>query len=62
MEDGLDLGLSRKICATTFKNDIAHMTIDVAMPRVLQVERDITVTFAGRLGTVGKLIIYTHLS
>jgi hypothetical protein len=54
VEDGLNVGLSKDICATTFKNDIAHMTIDFVSPRVLEVERNIKVTFPDMLGTVGN--------
>jgi hypothetical protein len=54
VEDGLNVGLSKSICASTFKNDIAHMTIDIVSPRVLEVQRDVKVTFPDMLGTIGK--------
>jgi hypothetical protein len=54
VEDGLNVGLSKSICASTFKNDIAHMTIDIVSPRVLEVVRDKKVTFPDMLGTIGK--------
>jgi hypothetical protein len=55
MEDGLNTGLAEQICTTTFKNEIAHMTLEIADPRVMEVVRDVRVTFPDMLGTVGKL-------
>lgn len=57
-DNGVELGLSSRICVSTFKNDIAHLTIDIAMPKVLEVERDIKVTFPGMLGTVGEICVF----
>jgi hypothetical protein len=56
-DDGLNRGIAENICATTFKNDIAHMTLEIASPRVLEVVRDIKVTFPDKLGTIGNIII-----
>jgi hypothetical protein len=54
VEDGLNVGTAEKICVTTFKNEIAHMTLEIASPRVLEVVRDVKVTFPDMLGTVGN--------
>jgi hypothetical protein len=54
IKDGMNSGLAEKICASTFKNDIAHMTLEIANPKVLEVVRDIKVTFPDKLGTVGR--------
>jgi uncharacterized protein YutE (UPF0331/DUF86 family) len=55
LEDGLNTGMSQKICAYTFRNEIAHMTLEIANPKVLEVVRDVKVTFPDMLGTVGKV-------
>ena len=46
--------LAAKICETTFENDIAKLTLEIADPRMLEVVKDKRVTFADMLGTVGK--------
>lgn len=46
--------LADKICETTFENDIAKLTLEIADPRMLEVVKDKRVTFADMLGTVGK--------
>jgi hypothetical protein len=56
-DDGLNSGIAENICATTFKNDIAHMTLEIASPRVLDIVRDIKVTFPDMLGTIGNIPI-----
>jgi hypothetical protein len=56
VEDGLNTGLAKKICSTTFKNEIAHLTLEIADPRVMEVVRDVRVTFPDMLGTVGKTL------
>jgi hypothetical protein len=56
VEDGLNVGTSDMICPFVFKNEIAHMTLEIANPRVLEVVRDVRVTFPGMLGTVGKIM------
>lgn len=55
VENGLNKGLLDKICVSTFKNDIAHITLEIASPRVLEIVRDVKVTFPDMLGTVGKV-------
>jgi hypothetical protein len=55
LEDGLNTGMVKKICASTFRNEIAHMTLEISNPKVLEVLRDIKVTFPDMLGTVGKV-------
>jgi hypothetical protein len=56
VEDGLNTGLAKQICTTTFKNDIAHLTLEIADPRVMEVVRDVRVTFPDMLGTVGNIM------
>jgi hypothetical protein len=56
-DDGLNKGIAENICATMFKNDIAHMTLEIASPRVLDIVRDIKVTFPDMLGTIGNISI-----
>jgi hypothetical protein len=53
LEDGLNIGLADKICANIFKHEIAHMTLEIASPKVLEVVRDVKVTFPDMLGTIG---------
>jgi hypothetical protein len=54
VEDGLNTVTAEKICTTTFKNEIAHLTLEIADPRVMEVMQDVRVTFPDMLGTVGK--------
>ena len=54
--------LAAKICETTFENDIARLTLEIADPRMLEVVKDKRVTFADMLGTVGELEFKTNLS
>jgi hypothetical protein len=56
VENGLNIGTDKKICPTIFKNEIAHMTLEIANPRVLEVVRDVKVTFPDILGTVGMIM------
>lgn len=56
VEDRLNAGTLDKICTSTFKNDIAHMTLEIADPRVLEVVEDIKITFPDMLGTIGKIM------
>ena len=53
--------VAAKICATTFENDIAKLTLEIADPRMLEVVKDKRVTFADMLGTVGEAKLKTHL-
>jgi hypothetical protein len=54
LEDGVNKGLMDKICESTYQNDIAHMTLEIAKPKVLEVVKDVKVTFPDALGTIGK--------
>jgi hypothetical protein len=45
---------ANQMCASMVKNDIAHLVLEIASPKVLEVERDVKVTFSDKLGTVGK--------
>ena len=51
---GIHKQLATKICELAFKNDIVKLTIEIANPRVLEVVKDIRVTFSDMLGTIGK--------
>jgi hypothetical protein len=53
-KNGLNEGTADYICADTFQNDIAHITLSIADPTVLEVVKDIKVSFPDILGTVGK--------
>jgi hypothetical protein len=53
MEDGLPRELAKSICVSTFKNHITHLTLDIAKPIALEVQRDIKLTFPDMLGIIG---------
>ena len=57
-EFDLDLGIQRelatRICKMIFKNDMTRLTLEIAEPRMLKVQKDRSVSFAGMLGTIGK--------
>ena len=53
-EMGIQKELATQICKMVFQNDIAKLTLEIAEPRMLKVEKDKSVTFAGMLGTIGK--------
>ena len=46
--------LATKICEFIFENDIALLTVEIAQPRILELVKDIKVTFPDMLGTIGK--------
>jgi hypothetical protein len=54
-KNGLNSKVADKICATTFKTDIAQISFDVTDQRILEVGKQRKVTFPEMLGTVGKL-------
>jgi hypothetical protein len=64
IEDGLNVGDAEKICAATFKNEIAQLTLEIASPRVLEVIHVVRVTFPDMLGTIGndRIYIYKYIS
>jgi hypothetical protein len=53
-KNGLNSKLADKICANTFEKDIALLSFDVTVPRILEVAKQRKVTFPEMLGTVGK--------
>jgi hypothetical protein len=55
IDDGLQEDLSKSICVSTFNNHIAHLTLDIAKPMALEVQRDVKVTFPDMLGIVGMV-------
>ena len=50
---GISKGLADEICKTVFENDIALLTLEMAEPRMLQVQKDKRVTPESMIGTVG---------
>ena len=53
-EFGISKQLADKICVTTFENDITKLTLEIATPRILEIVKDIKVTFPDMLGTIGE--------
>ena len=51
---GINKQLASKICELAFKNDIAKLTLEIAEPKVLEIVKDIKVTFPDILGTIGE--------
>ena len=51
---GIQKELATRICKMMFKNDMARLVLEIADPRMLKVQKDKSVTFAGMLGTIGK--------
>ncbi len=59
----LEVGLATQICKTVFENSVARVTIEVAKPTVLRVEKRKKASFPDQLGTVGGTIgLFTGLS
>ena len=46
--------LATMICKMIFEKDVAGLTLEIADESVLRVEKDVSVTFAEMLGTIGK--------
>ena len=61
-EMGIQKELATQICKMVFQNDIAKLTLEIAEPRMLKVEKDKSVTFAGTLGTIGKFVYLSAIS
>ena len=53
-ELGIQKQLATMICKMIFENDVAELTLEIADENVLQVEKDVSVTFFEMLGTIGK--------
>ncbi len=53
----VEMGLARQICVSVFSKSIAKVTIEVAQPTVLGVQRRKAATFADQLGVVGTYCI-----
>ena len=51
---GISKGLANEICNSVFENDIALITLEMAEPRMLQVQKDKKVTLATMIGTIGQ--------
>ena len=54
MEFGIQKKLATEICEFIFENDIALLTVEIAQPRILELVKDVKVTFPDMLGTIGK--------
>ena len=59
---GINKQLATKICELAFENDIAKLTLEIAQPRVVEIKKDIKVTFPDMLGTIGEKINCTSRS
>ena len=57
-ELGIQRHLATMICKMIFENDVAGLTLEIADESVLRVEKDVSVTFAEMLGTIGKSLQY----
>ena len=53
---GINKQLATKICELAFENDIAKLTLEIAQPKVVELVKDIKVTFPDMLGTIGEKI------
>ena len=51
---GINKQLATQICESTFKSDIAKLILEIAQPRVVEVQKDRRVTFPDMLGTIGE--------
>ena len=51
---GINKQLATQICVSIFKNDIAKLILEIAQPRVVEVQKDRRVTFPDMLGTIGE--------
>ena len=51
---GINKQLATQICVSIFENDIAQLILEIAQPRVIEVQKDRRVTFPDMLGTIGK--------
>ena len=55
--------LTWSICDVAFRNHMAEVIVEVAKPRVMEIVKDVRVTFPDMLGTVGGTIsLFTGLS
>ena len=53
-DQGIQKQLATLICEMIFENDVARLILEIADENVLQVEKDVSVTFFEMLGTIGK--------
>lgn len=51
---GINKQLATKICELAFENDIAKLTLEIAQPKVVEIVKDVRVTFPDILGTIGE--------
>ncbi len=42
------------VAQATYEKDLARLTMEIVEPTVVQVSKDVRVTFADQLGTIGK--------
>ncbi len=60
---GVSASLQTKMCVAAFETQLSELTVEIAKPRVLEIVKDIKVTFPDMLGTIGGTIgLFTGLS
>ncbi len=51
---GLPTGEALNLCKWIYRNSIAKLTVQIADPEVVQLKKDIRISFADQLGVVGE--------
>ena len=52
----------QSICKSLYSNEVVKLTIQIADPNVMEIQKDVSVTFPDMLGIVGKMVSETILS
>ena len=52
---GLPTWEANKVCKLKYRNDVAKITLQIAVPESMQIKRDVRVTFADQIGVIGKM-------
>ncbi len=58
MSYGLRTKEALRVCRRRYRNDIARLTVQIADPDVMQIKRDVKMTFPDLVGVVGGLNQY----
>ena len=45
-----------RICKAAYKNNVAKLTLQIAKAKILQIKKDLKMTFPEKLGVIGKKI------
>ena len=45
------------VCQSIFANEVVKLTVQIADPSVMVIEKDVSATFSDMLGIVGKLVV-----